>query len=169
MGRDRSDLMYAEQQIAKYHQSVLENVETRLNNLKSLAEDTLANLEDEIIKEVESKGKVSRETEGKVSSIVDIIGTVASEEGNIALIEARRDLRHAIRPQWPYNFPNPLKISAYFMFYRDAFEDAIGFHGRKWEGFIMEQTKGSLSKRMGDILEYTNKLDRAIQSIRKTG
>lgn len=169
MGKVKSDFVQTELQIAKYHQSILEYVKDRLKEVKDLASKVLADLEKTIIEEIETDGKVKKATEERITRIDDIVGTTASEEGNVALIKARRELRYVVNPPWPWNFPNPIKISTYFMFYRDAFEEAIGYHGRKWETFLMEQSKESLSRRMSDVLEYSNKLENAIGDLSKMG
>ena len=150
MGRDKSDGQLADYQMAKYHQSVLDTVLEKEKDLKKLATETLTSLEGIIIKEVEEEEQVSHETELKLNEILDLLSTGASKVGNNLLIECRRDLRHAIHPDWPYNFPDPFEIAVCFKQYRDGFEIAIGLNAQEWAFILKEGTKNSYYKRIED-------------------
>lgn len=156
--------MLADYQMAKYHQSVLNTVLEKETDLKQLATETLTSLEEIIIKEVEEDEHLSNETELKLNQILDLLSTGASKEGNNLLIKCRRDLRHSIHPDWPYNFPDPLEIAVCFKQYRDGLEIAVGLNAQEWSFILKEGTKSSYYKRIEDRIGL---LKESIQDIRK--
>lgn len=169
VARSNMDYMNAENQIAKYNQSLLEVVDKRTKELKALATDKLLLLEEKAINDLKENDVISRETEKMFLGIDDIIGTVADEKSNQDLVEARNKVLLAFHPRLPYNFPNDFFIQDRLIQYRMKFDQAVAGHYRKWENFLMEQSSKALKRRDEDILELLHKLGKGSKALQQIG
>ena len=164
MARDKSDHLLAEYQMAKYNQSVLDTVIEKEKELKELTKKVTSSLQEIIINEIENHEEISFETDKRFEQVTDILNTASSKEGNDLLIIARRDLRLALHPKPPYNFPDPYEVGVCFINYRNILDKAIGLNAQSLATILKEGTKSSYYKRIEDRIGL---LKESIHDIRK--
>jgi len=149
----------AEHEKAKYHQSVLEYIKDQTKDLLKLAKETLNDLNEQIISEIKGKNKkISKGTKKKVDDITDILNTAGHRASNKELINKREELRDALEPLWPYDFPQEITINLAFKEYRRALEDAIGSDRQEWNFIIQESAKSTFYSRIEDKLNAFTEL-----------
>lgn len=152
------DSISAEAQIARYNLSLFENQEARIKKLKKLAKKKLLILTENILKDLEEGWVLSQDTEEYFCDIADIIGTVADEEANKDLLKARKNVLNSFHPDYPSNFAFVNPILYWLKRYRDALEEAIAGHARKWEKYYMEESTKALKRRDEDLIEVVSRL-----------
>jgi hypothetical protein len=139
---------------AEYRNNLLTNVIEKEKKLGNLAQEKITQLEGEVIAQIRNQEEVRRETKEKLNQVMDILSIQATEKGMNLLLECRRDLRNAVGPSWPYNFPQEIEVIDAFKQYRDGLDAAIGWNTVKWGTFFKEEMKDTYRKNVSERLKY---------------
>ncbi len=143
---------------AKFHRSVLGELEKKYGELENLVDETLDSIRIRIIDEVKEHEELSKDTLKDLKRATAILDTAGSVIGNKILIKYLNQLEDALHPMWPENFLDEILIDKRFQDYKKVVHIAIGMDKQKWDFIIQEGAKSSFYSRIEDKLENLDKL-----------
>lgn len=134
-------------QIAKFNQTILEMIDEFRRDL---------------LKEAK-KGYIKEESKRHLSQFTAIINTAGDEVGNSLLIRAANELEECVTPDFPFDFPTPIRINKAFKLYKKALRIAMGRDQQGWMKIMQAAARNSFHSRMEDKMNDIGKLMQKMQ------
>jgi hypothetical protein len=138
---------------------LLQSYDKKKNDLKNQAKKNITALKYRIIDEIRTGSSISQETEELFNDVTDLLSTSGSEAGAEALRIARSELRDAIFPDYPYNFPQERRILQAFKVYHNCFEYAIKMQTVAWDKWLMKETRRSYQYKIDTLEDLYEKIN----------